>query len=140
RRAIATGIVAAVFVVLVGNLSNALWYLPGSATPYDPREPAECQLSSYAAKQACKGRAEWVFWDATRIVGMSLQDSTITEFPFFTFLYGDLHAHMLALPLALAALGLMVALIRRPGRWEGREGGRWRAWLLRPLTYALLPL
>ncbi len=117
RRAIVTGIVAAVFVVLAGSLANAFWVLPGSATPLDPREPPECQLSSYAAKERCKGRDEWVFWDATRLISLSLStpennDSTITEFPYFTFLYGDLHAHMIALPLALAALGLMVALVR----------------------------
>ena len=109
--------VAAVFVVLAGNLANAIWLLPGSATPPDPREPAECQLSSYAAKEQCKGREEWVFWDATRLISISLStptnnDGTISEFPYFTFLYGDLHAHMIALPLALAALGLMVALVR----------------------------
>jgi YYY domain-containing protein len=117
RRAITTGIVAAVFVVLVGNLANAFWLLPGSATALDPREPATCQLSSYAEKERCKGRDEWVFWDATRLISISLStpennDGTISEFPFFTFLYGDLHAHMIALPLALAALGLMVALAR----------------------------
>jgi uncharacterized membrane protein len=124
RRAITTGIVAAVFVVLAGNLANAIWLLPGSATPPDPREPAECQLSSYAAKERCKGRDEWVFWDATRIISISLStpannDGTISEFPYFTFLYGDLHAHMIALPLALAALGLMVALARTENHPEG---------------------
>ncbi|HEX9373315.1 MAG TPA: DUF2298 domain-containing protein [Roseiflexaceae bacterium] len=120
RRAIVIGLLAAAFVVLLGPLTQTLWYLPGSATPPFPGLPAECQLSSYAAQQQCRGRAEWAFWDATRLVGMDLQDSTITEFPFFTFLFADLHAHMIALPLALAALGLMVALIR--GQGAGARG------------------
>src|SRR5205085_4901074 len=79
------------------------------------------QVSSYAAKEQCRGRNEWAFWDATRVVSIALSkpgqnDGTINEFPFFTFLYGDLHAHMIALPLALAALGLMIALIRTKNR------------------------
>ncbi|GAB4204058.1 MAG: hypothetical protein OHK0022_28850 [Roseiflexaceae bacterium] len=120
RRAILSGLAAAVFVVLLGNLSNALWLLPGTAER-NPDLPQECQaVASYAAQQDCRGRTEWAFWDATRIVGTALRDSTITEFPFFTFIYGDLHAHMLSLPLALAALGLMVALVRARARRQPR--------------------
>jgi YYY domain-containing protein len=124
RRALITGVVAAVFVTLVGNLANAVFFLNG-----------------YAAQNA--HRPEWVFWDATRIVGMSLQDSTINEFPFFTFLYGDLHAHMIALPLALAALGLMVALVRRTPdtRRPTPDARRWaRIMSALPALPCLLPL
>jgi YYY domain-containing protein len=139
RRAIVTGIIAAVFVVMAGNLANAIWLLPGSATPPDPRERPECQLSSYAAKERCKGRDEWVFWDATRLISISLStpehnDGTISEFPYFTFLYGDLHAHMIALPLALAALGLMVALVKVKGKRQKVKG------VFLPSTFYLLPL
>ena len=46
----------------------------------------------------------------------------ITEFPFFTFLFGDLHAHVLALPLGVLALGLCVSLALPAVRtaWERR--------------------
>ncbi len=54
----------------------------------------------------------WWWWRGTRVIdtvvdGASL-DYTITEFPFFSFLLGDLHAHMLALPflIVVVALGL----------------------------------
>jgi YYY domain-containing protein len=39
----------------------------------------------------------------------------ITEFPFFTFLYSDLHAHMLAMPVALLALIWALSVIKRRG-------------------------
>ncbi len=125
RRAIATGLIAAVFVVLVGNMAQATWYMPGTAQHDDPGIPAACAAaSSYAAQQACRGRSEWAFWDATRLVGAALHDSTINEFPFFTFLYGDLHAHMLALPLALAVLGLLIALVYESTRRRTTDDGR----------------
>ena len=142
RRAIVTGLVAAVFVVLVGNMAQATWFLPGTAQRDDPSLSAACvAASSYAAQQACRGRSEWAFWDATRLVGMALKDSTINEFPFFTFLYGDLHAHMIALPLALAVLGLLVALVRQAaGRRRSAGGSSTRVRRLLPPAGCLLLL
>ncbi len=39
---------------------------------------------------------------------------TITEFPFFSFILGDLHAHVLALPFALLALALALDIFLKP--------------------------
>ncbi len=52
------------------------------------------------------------WWRDTRVIdtvvdGRSL-DYTITEFPFFSFLLGDLHAHVMALPFVALALGLIL--------------------------------
>ncbi|ABU56662.1 DUF2298 domain-containing protein [Roseiflexus castenholzii] len=116
RRAMIAGVAAALFAVLAGNLAQAVWFFPGAGNAQDPGLPETCRaLASYAAQQECRGRAEWAFWDATRLVAMRLGDGTINEFPFFTFLFADLHAHMLALPLILAALNLIVAVVRHPG-------------------------
>jgi YYY domain-containing protein len=41
----------------------------------------------------------------------------ITEFPFFTVLYADPHAHLYALPIALLALTFALAVILGKGRW-----------------------
>ena len=39
---------------------------------------------------------------------------TITEFPFFSFILGDLHAHVLALPFTLLALALALDIFLAP--------------------------
>ena len=49
------------------------------------------------------------YWEPTRLIPADESGvGPITEFPAFTFLYGDPHAHMLALPYTLFALALAV--------------------------------
>jgi YYY domain-containing protein len=64
------------------------------------------------------GLGEW-YWNATRVIpvpispeGIPIEMGPITEFPFFTFLYGDLHAHMIAFPLTLFAITWCIAQVR----------------------------
>jgi YYY domain-containing protein len=57
------------------------------------------------------GMGEW-YWNPSR----AIPGSPITEFPFFTFLYADLHAHLLALPVTVLALVWALSVIR--GRWQ----------------------
>ncbi|MGI6298922.1 MAG: DUF2298 domain-containing protein [Saccharofermentanales bacterium] len=56
------------------------------------------------------------FADATRYIGYNPDtvDKTIHEFPFYSFLVADLHAHVANLPLVLLALGLLAVIISRP--------------------------
>lgn len=57
---------------------------------------------------------DW-FWLATRAISINEGEvAPITEFPFFTFLYGDLHAHMIALPLTMLALGWAISVATQP--------------------------
>ncbi len=58
------------------------------------------------------------FWRSTRLLP---EQSFINEFPFFTYLYGDLHAHMLAMPLGLALLSLGVLLVGAHGGFPVRS-------------------
>jgi len=51
----------------------------------------------------------------------------ITEFPFFTFLYGDPHAHMFALPITLLVLGWILSLVLDDTRWKSLN--QRREWL-----------
>ncbi|MBI2917645.1 MAG: hypothetical protein HYY01_06580 [Chloroflexi bacterium] len=119
-RALAFGLVGATLLLVVSNLEGLLelayahglggtgfwsWLgIKGLATPYSSPNwyPSD----------------NWWWWKATRVIdtvvnGQS-KDYTITEFPFFSFLLGDLHPHVSALPLGLLSLGLSLELIRQP--------------------------
>jgi YYY domain-containing protein len=75
------------------------------------------------------GQANWPYgydtwyWNASRAIpvpigpdGGALEAGPITEFPFFSFLYADLHAHSMALPAMILALAGSAAMIINPDR------------------------
>ena len=78
------------------------------------------------------------WWNATRVIntfadGQSL-DYTITEFPFFSFVLGDLHAHVMSLPFMILVLSLGLNLFLSPAKLGLR-------WLVRhPLEAGALAL
>lgn len=58
--------------------------------------------------------ADW-YWSSTRMLALlDIKGGTgsINEFPYFTFLFADLHAHLIALPLTLVVLALCVNLLK----------------------------
>jgi len=61
---------------------------------------------------------EWWYWNPTRVIHHpSTEPGPINELPFFTYLFGDLHAHAVALPLAAVTLALAIGVVRsRPDR------------------------
>jgi YYY domain-containing protein len=56
------------------------------------------------------GRGDW-YWFPSRVIP-SGPGNEITEFPLFTFLYSDMHAHMLVMPLALFIIAWALAFVR----------------------------
>ncbi|NJL92923.1 MAG: hypothetical protein HC915_03975 [Anaerolineae bacterium] len=59
------------------------------------------------------------YWAPTRIIGELPNGqgfNAINEMPYFTFLYGDLHAHMIAMPLMLLVMLWLVAEVLGAGR------------------------
>ncbi|NJC98474.1 MAG: hypothetical protein FIB03_19435 [Anaerolineae bacterium] len=69
------------------------------------------------------GPGDW-HWLPSRVVPPT-GGNEITEFPLFTFLYSDLHAHMMAMPLALLALGWALAVVAGRFKWRNQLS----AWL-----------
>ncbi len=81
----------------------------------------------------------WWWWRASRVVNdrdlRGFHQEVIDEFPQFSFLLGDMHPHVLALPFVLVALGLALNVLLGAREWavdtaadagvqeEGREGG-----------------
>ena len=120
RRTLLAAVAAVVFTVLLGNLGvvhllvEKLIVLGGGTV-----SSAIPDLSNIIALlrglwqvlgrgAAILVRPEAWYWHPTRIIP-SEAGNPIAEFPAFTFLYGDLHAHMVAFPLTLFALSLAVA-------------------------------
>jgi YYY domain-containing protein len=50
------------------------------------------------------------YWGPSRVLAEApgVQGNAITEMPFFTFLYGDLHAHMIDMPIMLFIIGFLL--------------------------------
>ena len=58
---------------------------------------------------------DW-YWIPSRM----LPEEPITEFPFFTFLYADLHAHMIAMPITLLIIAWCVSILINRLRWDNK--------------------
>ncbi len=90
------GIAAAVGLVLLGNLGTVKMIVQGILPWPDT--------------------FNWCWFPSRIIPPGPGEPGPITEFPFFTFLFGDLHAHMIDLPITLLALAWAVstALYKKP--------------------------
>ncbi|HEX9796606.1 MAG TPA: DUF2298 domain-containing protein, partial [Anaerolineales bacterium] len=127
------GLGAALALVLLGNLGTvrmlyeALVQLGGGASNLAAGLIAAVRG---AYEVVIGGRAlpialDWWYWNPSRAIPPGPgEPGPITEFPFFTFLYADLHAHMISLPLTVATLAwgvswLRAAALRLPMRlWQ----------------------
>jgi uncharacterized membrane protein len=58
---------------------------------------------------------DW-YWIPSRAIPAPGDIEPITEFPYFTALYADLHAHLFALPIALLAMAFPISLVLGRGR------------------------
>ena len=61
---------------------------------------------------------DW-YWNPSRVIPPG-GGNEITEFPLFTFIYSDLHAHMIAIPLALLALSWGLAVVAGHAKWRNQ--------------------
>ena len=119
--ALGAGLLTAVGVTMLGNLSGVLElaYVRGVGADWFWEWVAVKGLEPPAGGDGWLPDGFWWWWRGTRVIdtltetGTSL-DYTITEVPFFSFLLGDLHAHVSALPFVTLALTLTLALVVSP--------------------------
>ena len=122
RAAIGGGAAAALLILLAGNLVGALEF----AGAMGWGGSGFWQWVGIKDLGAAEGAAgvfpdqPWWWWRSSRVIdtlqnGQSL-DYTITEFPAFSYVLGDLHPHMMSLPFLLLPLSLMLNLYQQPPR------------------------
>jgi YYY domain-containing protein len=135
RRALLFGLVGALFVAVLGNLGEIHLLLlkagEGVLENFQSTIPGLAGLVRtligaleivFGGKALPVGIDEW-YWNASRAIPAGPYESVITEFPFFTFLYADLHAHLIAMPLTFLSLALGLSVVKGP---EGRGRGTWK--------------
>ena len=124
------GLVAALFIAVIGNLDGAAQLVSGgwnSVVRGEAFGSFDFWRSSRMLPELGDIRpSALTFWlpdkaalspDAFCPSGLRLDNTCpdisphITEFPFFTFLFADLHAHLIIMPFALLVLGLGLALL-----------------------------
>lgn len=59
---------------------------------------------------------DW-YWVPSR----TIPGEAITEFPFFTFIYADLHAHLIAMPIVVLAVSWGMSFLFSKGQWAARN-------------------
>ena len=113
KTSILIALAAPVLIVLIGNLEGILELVHArgwGSEGFWGWVSIKGLESGQAGDPSIFPRQHWWWWHATRVIdtvvdGRSL-DYTITEFPFFSFFLGDLHAHVSALPLVIFSLAL----------------------------------
>ncbi len=78
------------------------------------------------------GAGDW-YWDPSRVIPPG-GGNEITEFPLFTFIYSDLHAHMIVMLLALLAVAWALSVVAGGWRKQKQASRRFEAWALSALT------
>jgi uncharacterized membrane protein len=88
RVAYAAGIISAILLVFAGNFHTPI----------------------YVLKQ---GSQKYWYPDATRFIGYNpeTEDKTIHEFPIYSFVVSDLHAHLINLPFVLLFIALLLRIV-----------------------------
>ncbi len=130
RRAFVFGAVAVVFLLILANIEGVFEMMAahsiGSAGLF--------KTFDFFGLTGAEPSPRWYptqFWWIGRAV-MIGSNWDLREFPFFSYLAGDLHAHIMALPFDLAALALLLNLWRSDHTFDGSY------WRRHPLSLVVI--
>lgn len=143
RQGVGAGLLGSLFVVLIGNLDSMGQIMrrlgDQAQTPFQSQIPGLQTLvravSGAAHLLTTGGRLpafDW--WAPSRVL-----PGTINEFPFWSFLFADLHPHMMGLPFTILSLALALNLMA--GYGAGAAGdllGSLLSFIFIPLTIGAL--
>lgn len=113
------GFLAAIFVAVIGNIGELVLIVDTfakiGAGPQENIPVIGFVLNVFTGMFRVVTQAArfdipmgWWYWNATRVI-----PDTINEFPFFTFLYADLHAHLMSLAFTLLVMGFGINFVLR---------------------------
>jgi YYY domain-containing protein len=132
QTAVGYGLLGATFVALMGNLEGLLEAMfskgLGSEAFWKWVDVPGLLESGRGTGQWFPG-VGWWWWRGSRVIsdldllGRPIPIQPIDEFPFFSFILGDMHPHVLALPFVLLAVALAFNLFRGRGRPSWAEIG-----------------
>lgn len=142
RRSLFAGVTSAFAVLIMGNLGTIRMFWQGlqrivapdgiidGAGLFEHLKWVALGLAKFfTGTKMPYGYGDW-YWNPSR----AIPGEVITEFPFFTFTYADLHAHMIALPITLLVLGWAVSMLLRQADWKAGLANK--GWI--PLLGSLL--
>jgi uncharacterized membrane protein len=129
-----SGLAASTMTVLLGNLGTIRLLFnsfirvaaPGGTVPVDVNfiQKWIWALKGFAltlgSAQLPIGPGDW-YWIPSRVIPAPNDVEPITEFPLFTFLYSDMHAHMIAMPLTLFIIAWAVSFIKSRAQMSRAE-------------------
>ena len=122
KLAIIAGIAAALFLVIVANLEGVLEFMRlngmGSQGFYDWIRINDLPGPIDMPPQSWTPPDFWWWFHASRVIntfdGVHFIDNTIQEFPFFSFLLGDMHPHVMSIPFIALFVGIALNIYRLP--------------------------
>ena len=116
---VAAGLIAAVLLTFAANLEGALELIRakgmGSVAFWDWVGIDGLEGSASGLGSSWRPEEFWWWWRSTRVINTFVDgqgiDYTIQEFPFFSFMLGDLHAHVTSIPFVLLFLNLCLGFL-----------------------------
>ena len=114
--ALTGGLLAAFFVALLGNVDGGGQVVrrlaEQSASAFQSNLPGlQTGVKAVSGLARVIGPGEisgYNYWDPSRVIPF-----TINEFPYWSFIFADLHPHMIGIPFTVLFLGLAYTLLRR---------------------------
>ncbi len=123
KKAVLYGLLGGAMVALIGNLEGLLELLHagglGSDAFWQWMDVKDLVAAPRGGNWYLTGH--WWWWRASRLIHdvvLGADSEVIDEFPFFSFLLGDMHPHVMSLPYVLLSLGLALHLFREQKKFS----------------------